>query len=159
MNYFEAKQNLIELNNAREHNTHPLSVEYYDWQYTFESKVFEDKLDNVVVTTSRQTGRTICALALAIHKATEEQRKIIFLVDRPVVIDQLKYDIKYVCKDALKNIKFRDYKFTDKFQDYLYKCMICDLMPNSVNCCRESCELDIDEKFIFQECTPEVQAW
>lgn len=159
MNYFEAKQKLIEHNNSREYMKHPLSVEYYAWQDNFESKVFEDKLHNAVVTTSRQTGRTICALALAIHKATEEQRKIIFLVDRPVIINHLNYDIKSVCEDALKNIKIESYKSDDQLRGRKYECLICDLMSNNMNSCEESCELAADEKFIFQEFNSEVHAW
>lgn len=31
MDYFEAKQKLIEYNNSREYNTYPLSIEYYSW--------------------------------------------------------------------------------------------------------------------------------
>lgn len=60
--------------------------------------MLNSKNDNIVVKSSRQTGKTTCALALAIHKATENNQKVVFVTNIIRKMYELEYDIKQYVK-------------------------------------------------------------
>lgn len=158
MDYFEAKQKLIEYNNSREYNTHPLSMEYYSWQDNFEA-LLNSKNDNIVVKSSRQTGKTTCALALAIHKATENNQKVVFVTDIIRKTYELEYDIKTICEAALENVKIICITNVDMLRGSKYDCSIYDLDAVHTECTETLRNLTLGQKFIFYKLQAEVHVW